>query len=257
MKINIIRCRDHAAIGEITANLIAKEIDLNPNLVLGLPTGQTPIPVYQEIRKMYSEGKIDCSNVTTFNLDEYTRRGKGDPDSYYTFMHEQLFDHVPFKKSYLPNAKPENCDSMSDSELFQFLNKNSCPEYDSSIKKEGGIGLQIVGIGSNGHIAFNEPSDEISDETCVVELTDQTISDNAIKFYDGDETAVPKTAISMGMGKIMEAKSIILIANGESKADAICDAIEGPITPQNPASLLRLHPDVTFIIDEAAAKLLD
>lgn len=256
MKINVIRCKDHAEVGLVAANIIAEEIRRKPDLVLGLPTGQTPIPLYQEIRKMYAEGKIDCSNVTTFNLDEYTRRGKGDSDSYYTFMHEQLFDHVPFKKSYLPNAKPENCDSMSDSELITFLTNTSCPAYDDSIKKEGGIDVQVVGVGSNSHIAFNEPSKIITDGTCVVKLTDQTVTDNAIKFYDGDENAVPKTAISMGMGKIMEAKSIILIANGESKADAIVDAIEGPITPYNPASLLRLHPDVTFIIDEAAAKLL-
>lgn len=257
MKINIICCKNHAEIGSVTAYLIAEEISHNPNLVLGLPTGQTPIPVYQEIRKMYAEGKIDCSNVTTFNLDEYFRRGKGNPDSYYTFMHEQLFDHVPFKASYLPNAKPENSETIPTSQLIPIL-ENECSEYDKKIDAEGGIDIQLVGLGSNGHIGFNEPSPEkISDGTCIVTLAGQTILDNANKFYDGDESKVPKKAISMGMGKIMQAKSIILIANGEAKAKAIYDSIKGPITPMVPASLLRLHPDVTFIIDQAAAKLLD
>ena len=257
MAIQIIRCKNHDAVGKLTANLIANTINSKPNLVLGLPTGQTPIPVYQELRKMYSKGNLDCSKVTTFNLDEYFRRGKGDPDSYYTFMHEQLFDHIPFKASYLPNAKPENSETIPTSQLIPIL-QNACYEYDKKIDAEGGIDIQLVGLGSNGHIGFNEPSpEEISDGTCIVTLAGQTISDNANKFYGGDESKVPKKAISMGMGKIMQAKSIILIANGGSKATAIYDSLRGPITPMVPASLLRLHPDVTFIIDEAAAKLLD
>ena len=217
MKINIIRCKDHAEVGLVTAKLVAEEIHRKPNLVLGLPTGKTPIPIYDELCKMHNEGKIDCKGVTTFNLDEYEQRGPGDPDSYCEFMHEYLFNHIPFKSSYLPNAKPA---SPTASGYFSSICK-SCSEYDACIDLHGGIDLQIVGIGSNGHIGFNEPSEEISDGTCFVELTQQTISDNAKKFYNGNEDEVPKRAISMGMGKIMEAKSIILIANGESKANAI------------------------------------
>jgi len=257
MSITVIRMKNHYEVGELTATLIADAIRSKPNLVLGLPTGQTPVPVYYQLRRLYDEGLLDCSNVTTFNLDEYFRRGKGDPDSYYTFMHEQLFDHIPFKASYLPNAKPENSETMPTSQLIPIL-ENECFKYDMKIDEEGGIDIQLVGLGSNGHIGFNEPSpEEISDGTCIVTLAGQTRSDNANKFYHGDESKVPKKAISMGMGKIMQAKSIILIANGESKAKAIYDSLRGPITPMVPASLLRLHPDVTFIIDEAAAKLLD
>lgn len=249
-------CKDHAEIGKVTAGIIAQRILENPNLVLGLPTGQTPIPVYQELCKMYDEGKLNCSGVITFNLDEYHQRGEGDPDSYHTFMQEQLFSHVPFKASYLPNAKPADPEKLSASEYLSLIDKE-CSNYDKLIESCGGIDLQLVGIGSNGHIGFNEPSDEVSDGTCLVYLTEQTISDNAEKFYGGNKDAVPKSAISMGMKQIMKARTIILIANGESKAQAIYDTIEGPVTPQVPSSLLQEHKDVLVIIDEAAAKFLD
>ncbi len=242
--LTVISCKDHAEIGSVTAKLIAEQIKKNPNLVLGLPTGKTPIPVYQELCKMYDDGNLDCSQVTTFNLDEYLHRGKGDPDSYYTFMHKNLFDHIPFKESYFPNAKLYNIG-------------RSCNNYDVLIEEHGGIDLQILGVGSNGHIAFNEPSNDISDMTHLVALTFQTISDNANKFYNGDINKVPRYAISMGIRQILKAKSIILIANGEEKAKAIYDTLEGAVTPRVPASLLRTHQDVTFIIDEKAASLLD
>lgn len=240
-------CKNHSEIGSVTAALIADAIKKNPNLVLGLPTGQTPVPVYQELCKMYKAGELDCSGVTTFNLDEYFHRGKGDPDSYYTFMHEQLFDHVPFKASYFPD---------SSGELATEIDKN-CKQYDALIESVGGIDLQILGIGSNGHIGFNEPSSTWSEGTAFVKLTPQTVSDNAKKFYNGNELLVPKTAISMGTNQIMRAKSIILIASGEDKAKAISDTIDGIVTPRVPASKLQNHDDVTFIIDEDAAKFLD
>lgn len=244
---NICKCKDAAELGRVTASLIAQEIKKNPNLVLGLPTGQTPVPVYQELCKMYDEGKIDCSGVTTFNLDEYFHRGKGNPDSYYEFMHDNLFNHVPFKASYFPD---------SSGDLATEIAKN-CKAYDSLIESVGGIDLQILGIGSNGHIGFNEPSSEWSEGTAFVRLTPQTVSDNARKFYGGDESLVPKTAVSMGVNQILKAKSIILIAFGEDKAQAIYDTIEGIVYPRVPASKLQNHDDVTIIIDEEAAKFLD
>lgn len=254
---NVLQVRivkNHEEVGLAAANLVAAEIALNPNLVLGLPTGATPIPMYEEMCKKYSAGILDCSGVTTVNLDEYVGRGKGDPDSYDTFMKEQLFNHVPFKKSYLPKAKPDR--PLFGDELTEFL-LNECVSYTDIINILGGIDVQVLGIGTNSHIGFNEPSDEITENTVLVPLTCQTVSDNAKKFYDGDESAVPRMAISMGMKQILRAKdTIILIANGESKAKAIYDSLYGPITPQVPASLLRTHHNVIFIIDEAAASML-
>lgn len=257
MKEKVLQVRivkDHKEVGLTAAHLIAGEIALKPNLVLGLPTGATPIPMYEKMREMYSEGMLDCSGVTTVNLDEYVGRGIGDPDSYDTFMKEQLFNHVPFKECYLPKAKPDK--PMFGDELTKFL-LNECVSYTDIINSLGGIGVQVLGIGTNGHIGFNEPSDEITEDTVLVKLTDQTVSDNANKFYNGDESAVPKTAISMGMKQILRANdTIILIANGKAKAKAIRDTLYGPITPQVPASLLRTHHNVIFIIDEEAASLL-
>lgn len=253
-KLNVICCKDHDHLGRVTAELLAEEIRRNPNLVLGLPTGQTPIPVYQHLRRIYDEGNLDCSGVTTVNLDEYLLRGEGDPDSYITFMQENLFNHIPFKASYLPNAKPENYEQMSETELTSALN-NNCSDYDA-ILEELGVDIQVLGLGTNTHVAFNEPSDKWTEGTYITDLTAQTLSDNADKFYDGDINAVPKKALSMGMKQIMKAKSIILIANGDAKAEAVSRSLYGEVSPQIPASLLRKHENVTFIIDEAAAKLL-
>lgn len=244
---NIIKCKDSAELGRVTASFIAQQIKNKPNTVLGLPTGQTPVPVYKELCKMYDEGKLDFSQVITFNLDEYFHKGKGDPDSYYTFMHDNLFDHIPFKASYFPD---------SSGDLATQIAKN-CKSYDDLIEASGGIDLQILGIGSNGHIGFNEPAVAFSEGTAFVGLTKQTITDNARKFYNGDESLVPTKAVSMGTKQIMKAKKIILIAFGKDKAQAIYDTVDGLVTPRVPASILQQHDDVTIIIDEAAAKLLD
>lgn len=252
--LQVLIVKDHKEVGLTAANLIAGEIALKHDLVLGLPTGATPIPMYERMREMYSEGKLDCSNVTTVNLDEYVGRGKGDPDSYDTFMKEQLFKHVPFKKSYIPKTKPDK--PMLEDELNEFLS-NTCTNYNYIINLLGNVDVQVLGIGTNGHIGFNEPSDELTEDTGIVKLTEQTISDNANKFYNGNESAVPRTAISMGMKQILRANNtIILIANGKAKAKAIHDSLYGPITPQVPASLLRTHHNVIFIIDEEAASML-
>lgn len=252
LQVHIVK--DHKEVGLTAAHLIAGEIALKPNLVLGLPTGATPIPMYERMREMYSEGILDCSGVTTVNLDEYVGRGKGDPDSYDTFMKDQLFKHVPFKKCYLPKAKPDK--PLSGDELNEFL-LNTCKSYNNIINMLGNVDVQVLGIGTNGHIGFNEPSDKLTEDTLLVKLTDQTVSDNANKFYNGDESAVPRTAISMGMKQILRANNtIILIANGKAKAKAIHDSLYGPITPQVPASLLRKHHNVIFIVDEEAASML-
>lgn len=246
MKNRIIVCENHEEIGDVVALIFAETTRTKPNCVWGLATGASPIPVYKKLCAFYEAEDLDCSQVTTFNLDEYAGRGPGDPDSYYEFMHEHLFNKIPFKKNYLPKAKHTyDLDELNE----------SGKEYDEIIDEIGGIDIMLLGIGTNGHIAFNEPSDTISKGTKGVKLTAQTISDNALKFYYGNIDAVPDSALSMGMKKIMESNQIVLIANGEGKAEAIYNAIYGPITPECPASLLQLHPNVTFIVDEAAYSL--
>ena len=246
MKNQIIVCENHEEIGDVVALIFAESVNTKPNCVWGLATGASPIPVYKKLCAYYEAEDLDCSQVITFNLDEYAGRGPGDPDSYYEFMHQHLFDKIPFKKNYLPEAKhTSNLDELSE----------SGEEYDEIIDEIGGIDIMLLGIGTNSHIAFNEPSDTVSKGTQGVTLTEQTRSDNALKFYDGNIDAVPKYALSMGMKKIMQSKKIILIANGEGKAEAIYNAIYGPITPQCPASLLQLHPNVTFVVDKEAYSL--
>ena len=246
MKNKIIVCEDHAEIGDVVATIFAESVHDNPKCVWGLATGASPIPVYKKLCDFYEGEDLDCSQVTTFNLDEYAGRGPGDPDSYYEFMQEHLFKKIPFKRNYLPEAKfSTDLDELTGSGI----------RYDELIEKSGGIDIMLLGIGTNGHIAFNEPSDRISKGTQCVTLTEQTIKDNALKFYDGNIDAVPKYALSMGMKKIMESKKIILIANGPAKALAIHKALYGPITPQCPATLLQLHPNVTFVVDKEAYSL--
>lgn len=246
MKNNIIVCENHEEIGDVVALIFAESVRTKPNCVWGLATGASPIPVYKKLCTFYDAEDLDCSQVTTFNLDEYAGRGPGDPDSYYEFMHEHLFKKIPFKRNYLPEAKHSiDLDELTGSGI----------RYDELIDKNGGIDIMLLGIGTNGHIAFNEPSDTISKGTQGVTLTEQTRKDNALKFYDGNIDAVPKYALSMGMKKIMESSKIVLIANGPAKALAIHKALYGPITPDCPASLLQLHPNVTFVVDKEAYSL--
>lgn len=246
MRNQIIVCENHQEIGDVVATIFAESTTTKPNCVWGLATGASPIPVYKKLCDFYEAEDLDCSQVTTFNLDEYAGRGPGDPDSYYEFMHQHLFDKIPFKKNYLPDAKHSTeLDELNESGI----------RYDAIIDKVGGIDIMLVGIGTNGHIAFNEPSDIISKGTQGVILTEQTRHDNALKFYDGNIDAVPKYALSMGMMSILQSNKIVLIANGPAKALAIRNALYGPITPKCPASLLQLHPNVTFVVDEAAYSL--
>ncbi|TDV22704.1 glucosamine-6-phosphate deaminase [Mycoplasmopsis mustelae] len=224
------------------SDMIAKEIKENPNLNICFATGNSPIKTYQLLIKKFQNNEISFAKVTSFNLDEYVGIKKSNPCSYHYFMHQQLFNHINIKKENinLPNGLGN-------------ITKNAI-EYESLILAKGGIDLMILGIGVNGHIAFNEPGSKIDDITREVQLTHSTIETN--KKYFTNKNAVPKNAISMGIGTILKAKKIILLADGINKADAILKAIKGKITSDVPASFLQTHKDVTFILDAQAAKLL-
>jgi glucosamine-6-phosphate deaminase len=225
------------------ASIVADELKKNRKLVLGLATGSTPLGLYKELIRMHKEEGLDFSGVTTFNLDEYLGLDPNHDQSYHYFMFHNLFDNINVDKSkvHIPDGRAK------DTEVF-------CNEYEKMIKAAGGIDIQILGIGGNGHIAFNEPGSPADSRTRVVSLTPQTVKDNA-RFFK-DESEVPRKALSMGIGTISEARKIILLANGKNKADAIVKTVEGPQTVQVPASLLKKHPDVVVIVDrEAASKL--
>lgn len=218
--------------------LLAKK----PDCVLGLATGASPVPTYRELIKRYNDGRISFKNVTTFNLDEYVDLPKADKNSYYTFMHDNLFNSVDIKEENVHFLDGNAADT-----------KKECKNYDAMIDNAGGIDIQLLGIGTNGHIGFNEPSDAFTDGAFKVKLTDSTIKSNSIYFT---ENAMPRYALTMGVNSIMKAKKTILIATGASKADAIKKTIQGDVTPLVPASVLQTHPDCVLLIDKAAADLL-
>ena len=222
------------------AELISDAIGKNPSMVLGLATGGTPTQTYAELVRAHQEKGLDFSRVTTFNLDEYIGLGAQHERSFRAFMQHHLFDHVNISPAniHIPDGRSADPNAHA-------------IEYEDQIKAAGGIDLQILGIGRNGHIAFNEPGSSSASRTRVVALTQDTIEANARFFESIDE--VPTTAISMGIGTILEAKRILLLAFGEEKAEAVSRALNGPITEDHPASLLRLHDNVTFVVDDAAA----
>lgn len=234
---------DERAVGKEAARQIANLIRRKPNCVLGLATGSTPIPCYQELIRMHKEEGLDFSHVMTFNLDEYYPIDPRHPQSYRYFMNKQLFDHINIDKArtFVPDGRAPDP-------------YEHCRWYEEQIKAAGGIDLQILGIGHNGHIAFNEPGSSLASRTRVKTLTEDTIKANA-RFFDRPED-VPRYAITMGIGTIMEARKIILMATGEGKAEAVARAVEGPVTSMCPASVLQLHPRVTFLLDEGAASKL-
>ncbi|MCK8817854.1 glucosamine-6-phosphate deaminase [Natroniella sulfidigena] len=240
----IIKTKDYEMMSKKAAFIVASQIGLKKDSILGLATGGTPVGMYQELIRFYQEGMIDFENVTTFNLDEYYGLSGDDEQSYRYYMEENFFKDI--------NLKPENIhipDGMADDVSAE------CDRYNQLLEAEGGIDLQVLGIGRNGHIGFNEPDTEFKVGTHFVKLDDETIEANA-RFFDNPED-VPQTAISMGIKNIMQAKKVVLLANGLEKADAIKKTIEGSISPQVPASVLQLHPDVTFVLDEQAASKLD
>ena len=234
---------EHDDLNRIAAQMVATTINSKPNAVLGLATGSTPLGLYQELVAMHQRGALDFSQVTTFNLDEYVGLGRDDPQSYHHFMHENLFRHINIapQNIYIPSGTTDNYEAF-------------CAWYENRIVECGGIDLQVLGIGSDGHIAFNEPTSSLGSRTRIKTLARQTIEDNA-RFFDRPED-VPIYAITMGVGTILEARRILLIATGEHKADAVAAAIEGPVTSMITASALQLHRDAEILLDrEAASKL--
>ncbi|MBU1077016.1 MAG: glucosamine-6-phosphate deaminase [Spirochaetes bacterium] len=233
-------------ISKLAAQMIADLIRKKKNAVLGLATGSTPLGTYKELVRMHKEEGLDFSGIITFNLDEYVGLPPLHPESYRYFMNTNLFDQI--------NVKKENTNVPDGNAEDQDL---SCQEYEDKIKKMGGLDIQLLGIGGNGHIAFNEPGSSLSSRTRTKTLTEKTRQDNA-RFFNNDITLVPKYAVTMGIGTIMDAGEIILLANGTNKADAVAQAVEGPVSSHCPASALQSHKMVTMIFDkEAASKLKD
>jgi glucosamine-6-phosphate deaminase len=222
-----------------TARIVAHQILSKKDTVLGLPTGNTPIGMYQQLVKMYEYGLIDFSKVITFNLDEYYGIPPDHPKSFHRYMKENFFRHVNINKQnfHIPNGTAEDIEE-------------ECKRYEDEIKQHGGIDLQILGIGYNGHIGFNEPGTDWGTDTRLVELSEETKSKLGLGLADKIK------AISMGIRTIMRSRKILLLASGREKAEIIKQTIHGPITKQVPASILQLHPDVTVVLDEEAASLI-
>ena len=235
--------KNEAEVGKAAGMIVASEILKKPDCILGLATGSTPIPTYQEMIRMNKEGILDFSKVRSFNLDEYIGLSPEHVCSYRRFMNEQLFDHINIDKANTHVPCGIGADHEADAKAF-----------DAAVEAAGGIDLQILGIGHDGHIGFNEPGDEFVSGTNIVTLTDMTIDANT-RFFEKRED-VPRQAITLGNRNIMAAKRIILLATGKGKARAIAQAIKGNITPKMPASLLQVHPNVQFLLDEDAASEL-
>ena len=239
----VIITKNYEELSKRAASEMAEIIKSNPKAVLGLATGGSPIGMYNELIRMNKEGEIDFSQITTVNLDEYIGLSGDHTQSYRYFMNENLFNHINIDKikTYVPNGLAENIEE-------------ECKRYDAKIAELGGTDIQLLGIGNNGHIAFNEPDEALISGTHLTGLTQDTIKANA-RFFDSIDE-VPTKALTMGLGGIMKSRKIIVIASGEGKAEAVKEMVSGKISTNMPASMLQMHRDVVFIIDEAAAKLL-
>lgn len=239
----IYAAKDYTDLSRKAANIISAQVIMKPNAVLGLATGSTPVGAYKQLIEWYHKGDIDFSQVVSVNLDEYKGLSGEHNQSYRHFMNHNLFNHI--------NIKPENTNIPNG--LAQDL-KAECTRYNNVIKNLGGIDLQLLGIGGNGHIGFNEPGSAFEKETHVVTLTEETRQSNARFFSSIDH--VPTHALTMGIKSIMSAKKVLLLATGEAKAQALYDSFFGPVTPAVPASILQLHNDCIVIADEAALSLI-
>ena len=235
----IYKTKDYEEMSKKAASLIASQMTLKPDSVLGLATGSTPVGTYQKLIQWYQEGMLDFSGITSVNLDEYRGLSPENDQSYRYFMNHNLFDHVNIKKerTYVPDGLEKDSET-------------ACKKYDEIIDYVGGIDLQILGLGHNGHIGFNEPGNYFEKTTHCVDLTESTIEANK-RFFDREED-VPRQAYTMGIQTIMKAKMILLLVSGEVKAQILHDVICGPITPNVPASILQMHPNVIVIADEDA-----
>lgn len=237
----IIIKKDSLTGSHAAARVVARLVREKPNAVLGLATGSTPLLLYKELIRMHREEGLDFSRVITFNLDEYIGLPKEHEQSYHRFMWENLFSQI--------NIKPENAHvpngMASDVPVF-------CADYEKAIVAAGGIDLQVLGIGSDGHVGFNEPTSSFASRTRIKTLTRQTVADNA-RFFEGDESKVPHHCITMGIGTIMDARMNLMLAFGANKAEAVAATVEGPVAAVMPASILQHHPNAKIFIDEAAA----
>ena len=239
----LIVTKNYEEMSKVAAKEMAEDIKRNPEIVLGLATGGTPVGMYKELIRMYNEGELDFSKVTSINLDEYVGLSGDHDQSYRYFMNTNLFNHINIDKNntFVPNGLAENIEE-------------ECMAYDARIQDIGGIDLQLLGLGANGHIGFNEPGEALSVGTHLTDLKESTIEANA-RFFDSIDD-MPRKAITMGLGGIMMAKKIMVIASGEGKAEVVKAMMSGKITTEIPATMLQMHRDVILIVDEDAAKLL-
>ena len=235
----IYKAKDYKDMSRKAANIISAQVIMKPNCVLGLATGSTPIGTYDQLVEWYNKGDLDFSEVTTVNLDEYKGLPRTNDQSYYYVMHQHLFDRVNIdpERTNVPNGMEPDAEK-------------ECGRYEELIRSLGGVDLQLLGLGHNGHIGFNEPGEAFEKETHCVDLTESTIEANKRFFASADD--VPKQAYTMGIKTIMQAKKILIVVNGENKADIVERAFFGPVTPEVPASILQLHNDVTLVGDEEA-----
>ncbi len=239
----ICKAKDYNDMSRKAANIISAQVIMKPDCVLGLATGSSPVGTYKQLIKWYEKGDLDFSRITSVNLDEYRGLSGDNDQSYRYFMNHNFFDHINVQKerTFVPDGTLED-------------SKEACALYDQIIKNVGGIDLQLLGLGHNGHIGFNEPNDFFDTDTHCVDLTPSTIEANK-RFFEKEED-VPRQAYTMGIKTIMQARKILVVVSGADKADILQKVVEGPITPQVPASVLQLHPDVTIVADEAALSKL-
>ncbi len=236
----VYQCKDYYGMSRTAANIISAQVIFKPDCVLGLATGSTPVGAYKQLVRWYDKGDLSFSQVRSVNLDEYVGLSAEHDQSYRYFMQTNFFEHVNIapENTFLPNGLAENL-------------KVECENYDEKIKSLGGVDLQLLGMGHNGHVGFNEPGVAFELGTHEVKLAQSTLLANA-RFFEDDVSKVPKSAITMGIKNIMHAKKILVTVSGEGKADAVLKAFRGPVMPEVPASILQLHPDVTLVGDEAA-----
>ena len=240
----IYACPDYQAISRRAAAIIAAQVTLKPDCVLGLATGSTPIGAYAQLVKWYQQGDLSFAQVKSANLDEYRGLAPDHDQSYRYFMQHNLFDHIDVRPecTHVPNGLAEDAEA-------------ECARYDAFVRSLGCADLQLLGVGRNGHIGFNEPCDAFVMGTHLVDLTESTIDAN--KRFFASEADVPRQALTMGIMHIMQAKKILVVVSGEDKAEAVAKAFIGPVTPQVPASILQIHPDVVLVGDKAALVHLD
>ena len=240
----IIRAKDYDDMSRKAAHIIAAQVILKPDCVLGLATGGTPVGTYKQLVEWYDQGELDFSEVTSVNLDEYRGLPREHPESYWSFMHRNLFDHVNIDPAAINLPDGTNMDAEAE-----------CARYDEVIRRVGGVDLQLLGIGHDGHIGFNEPSDAFDLGTHCVDLKPETIEANK-RFFDGNVDLVPKQAYTMGTRTILQARKVLMVVNGKAKAEIVKKSFFGPVTPEVPASILQMHPDFVLVGDEEALSLI-